>query len=702
MDKAVAKQRIEKLKSQLWETDYAYYVLDKPIMSDAARDSLKDELEKLEKEFPEFIRPDSPTQRIGGKALGKFEKVRHTVPKYSFDDVFSWPEVLDFDERVKRFLEIPLDKDIAYTCELKIDGLNMTFIYKKGLLERAVTRGDGVVGEDVTHTVRTVKSVPLKLKKPLTIEVGGEIYMPLASFEKLNQGLTHDFNRGRNRRKIDGFANPRNAAAGTVRQLDPHVAASRDLQAFFYTIYISPPYEGGGSKDPAGLLNGGLRGTQFDVLQHLQDLGFRVEKHHQKVNKVQEVKNFYEEIKKIRHKLSFEIDGIVLKVNDLSLQEKLGRTAKHVRWACAYKFEAKEVTTWVKDIQVQVGRTGQLTPVAILEPVEVAGSTVSRATLHNEDEIKRLDIKIGDTVILQKAGDVIPDIVRVLPKLRTGKEKNFQMPHTCPVCGSRVRRQAGEAAHYCSNKNCYAQSKEKLYHFVSRRAFDIEGLGPKIIDQLLETGLIKDATDFFTLTQGDLEPLERFAEKSASNLIAAINARREIALDRFIYALGIRHVGEETAILLAQNGITKNQTPITKNNFVKFFQSLTVENLSQVKGIGPVMAESIYDYFHNEKNIKFIEKLFKNGVVLNLIQNVTPTFRSDIGGKTFVLTGSLNSMSREEAKEKIRVLGGKTVESVSKNTDYVVAGSEPGSKYEKAKKLGVKIIDEERFLKMIR
>ncbi len=676
MTKHEAKQRIEKLKEQLWEADYAYYVLDRPIMSDAARDSLKDELERLEKEFPEFVTSDSPTQRIGGKALGKFEKVRHKVPKYSLDDVFSWQEVLDFDERAKRFLGLPLDSQIEYTCELKIDGLNMTFIYKKGIFERAVTRGDGFVGEDVTHTVKTVKSVPLKLKQPVDIEVGGEIYMPIKSFERLNAES----------KKTGGqvFANPRNAAAGTVRQLDPKIAAERDLQAFFYTIY-----------DFAGTVHYPAPATQFETLEFLKDLGFRVEKHYRKINKIQEAQDFFNQIKKIRHRLNFEIDGIAIKVNDLKLQEKLGRTAKYVRWACAYKFAAQQATTRVKDIQVQVGRTGQLTPVAILEPVKVAGSTVSRATLHNEDEIKRLDIKIGDTVILQKAGDVIPDIVKVLPKLRTGKEKEFRMPKKCPVCGSLVVRKPGEAAHYCTNKNCFAQNKEKLYHFVSKGAFDIDGLGPKIIDQLLEEGLIKDAADIFTLKQGDLEPLERFAQKSASNLIAAINSRREIELARFIYALGIRHVGEETALLLAQQVINKRQ--LTINNFIDVFKSLTIEELSQVEGIGEVVAQSIYDWFHNQKNINFVEKLFKNGVRIKVKKSRDYRLKD----KIFVLTGALNSMSRDEAKQKIRELGGNVSSSVSKKTDYVVVGKEPGSKYDKAQKLGVKIIGEDEFLRLI-
>lgn len=669
MDKKEALERIKKLKKQLWEIDYAYYVLDKPIVSDAARDSLKDELEKLEKQFPEFITPDSPTQRIGGRALGKFTKVRHTIPKYSLDDVFDFSDVLEFDKRVKRWLGLPLDKDIEYTTELKIDGLNMTFIYKQGALQRAVTRGDGVVGEDVTHTVKTIESVPLKLKQAIDIEVGGEIYMPKKSFLELNKkqaALGETL-----------FANPRNAAAGTVRQLDPRVAAERDLQAFFYTIYFLPPQPG--LKLPA---------TQYDSLQFLQKLGFRVERHYQKVKNIQAVADVFAKIAKIRKKLNYEIDGLVIKVNNLSWQEKLGRTAKHVRWACAYKFPAEQVTTKVKDIIVQVGRTGVLTPVALLEPVRVAGSVVSRATLHNKDEIERLGLKIGDTVIIQKAGDIIPDIVEVLPKLRTGREKIFKMPTHCPQCGSKVIQPKGEVNYYCSNPHCFAQEKEKLYHFVSKGAFDIDGLGPKIIDQLLNVGLIKDASDLFSLQAGDLESLEGFAKKSAENLVKAIAKAKNISLDKFLYALGIRHVGEQTALALARH--------FRRLDAIK---NASREELQAIEDIGEVVAESIYNYFHDEKNLRFLNKLFAQGVTVKDYRSAAG--QQQIAEKIFVLTGALNSLTREEAKAMIRQAGGKVSSTVSQKTDYVVAGKNPGSKYEQAKKLGVKIISEGDFIKLL-
>lgn len=700
MTKQEAKIRLEKIKNQLRETDYAYYVLDKPIISDAAWDTLKDELVELEKEFPYLITKDSPTQRVGLKAAGKFAKVRHKISKYSLEDVFDWAEVLDFDERVKKNLNLEADQAIEYTCELKIDGLNMSYVYKQGLLDKAITRGDGEVGEDVTHTVRTIKSVPLKLIQEVDLEVGGEIYLPIKSFEKINAELTEE----------EKFANPRNAAAGTVRQLDPAVAASRDLQAFFYTLNLSQS-----SFVPSRPINASsLAGrqaadrllffdTQYDMLKKLQELGFRVEKHFKKISKIEEAKDFFAEINKIRLKLDYEIDGIVIKVNNLEWQEKLGRTAKHVRWAVAYKFAAEQATTIVEDIQVQVGRTGVLTPVAHLRPVSVAGSTVSRATLHNADEIKRTDIRIDDTVIIQKAGDVIPDIVEVLYKMRTGKEKKFIMPRICPVCNSEVIQPEGEVAYYCTNKNCFAQTKEKLYHFISRGAFDIPGLGPKIIDLLLDENLIEDAADIFSLKVGDLESLPRLGEKSANNIITAIESRKKISLAKFIYALGIRHVGEETAILLTSRISVNKNVRIITNNFIKIMQSLNIEELSEIEGIGPIMAESVVNWFKDNKNIKLVEKLFENGVEIENGKSQKENVKNKkLTGKSFVLTGSLETMERETAKEKIRELGGEVSETVSKKTDYLVVGENPGSKLAKAKSLEVKVLGEKDFLEMMK
>ncbi|MFA6919176.1 MAG: NAD-dependent DNA ligase LigA [Patescibacteria group bacterium] len=678
MNKQEAKERIDKLKKQLKEIDYAYYVADSPIVSDAVRDSLKDELEKLEKDFPDLITTDSPSQRIGGKALGKFQKAKHQIPKWSFDDLFSFEEVKEFDEKVKRFLELPTNEDIEYVCELKIDGLNMSFIYEDGFLNRAVTRGDGVTGEVVTHTVRTIGSVPLSIGEKKHIEVGGEVYMPESSFQKMNEEQI--------KKKEPIFANPRNAAAGTVRQLDPKVAASRDLDAFMWTIYNYYDFD--------------LKKHE-EVLALMQKLGFKVNPHFKKVKNIEETLKYFEYWHKNRNKLPYQIDGIVIKVNDLALHEKLGRTAKHVRWAAAYKFPAEQVTTVVEDINVQVGRTGVLTPVAYLRPVSLAGSIVKRATLHNLDEIERLNVRIGDTVILQKAGDIIPDVVAVLTKMRTGKEKKFKMPSACPVCGSPVRQKEGEVAYYCSNSSCFAQQREGLYHFVSKTAFDITGLGPKILDHLQAEGLIRDASDIFLLKEEDLKPLERFAEKSAQNLIASIKEKKKISLARFIYGLGIRHVGEETAILLAQE--VKNYELRIKNirpsRLLEIMKGFNLEELQNIKEVGAKVALSIKEWFEDKKNVRLLEKLDKNGVEIILPENLSQNIK--LQGKTFVLTGELEKFTRDEAKEKIRSLGGSVSSSVSQKTDYVVAGDDPGSKYDKAKKLGVKIINEKEFLDLV-
>lgn len=703
MDKLDAKIRLDKLKKQMREIDFAYYVLDRPIVEDAVRDSLKKEVASLESQYPDLITSDSPTQRIGGKALGKFEKHKHKIPKYSFDDMFSRDEVQDFDKRVKRFLGMGANKKIEYTCELKIDGLNMSFIYKKGILEKAVTRGDGITGEVVTHTVRTVRSVPLRLNEDIDIEVGGEIYMPKKSFE--------EFNKEQIEKGGQIFANPRNAAAGTVRQLDPAIAVKRNLDVFFYSIY-----EGYESK------------TQIEVLETLKKLGFRVEPHYYKMESIEEAENYYERIGKKRNELPYEIDGVVIKVNSIDWQNRLGRTAKCVRWAAAYKFPAELATTVVENIDVQVGRTGALTPVAHLRPVPVAGSVVQRATLHNQDEIERLDVRIGDTVVIQKAGDVIPDIVQVLPKMRTGKEKKYHIPDHCPICGYPVVRKEGEVAHYCTNLKCFAQHKEGLYHFVSRKAFNIDGLGPKIIDQLIENKLIEDAADIFSLTRDDLKPLERFAEKSADNLVKAIEESKKIIFGRFIYALGIRHIGEETALKLAEHfktlenlekaaGEGKEGREGEEGEEIKKLRNLEINRkkeekkfnnekevgiegrLQEIEDIGDVVAKSIVDYFKDEKNLCFIKKLLENGVEIEK-PAVTKT-AGKLAGKKIVVTGSLAAIGREEAKARIREAGGHWVSSVSKNTDYVVAGSDPGSKYTKARELGVKIIDEHEFLELL-
>jgi len=668
MQKQDAKNRLEKLKEQMRDVDYAYYVLDRPIMSDAARDSLKDEVESLEKEFPDLVTPDSPTQRIGGKVVGKFKKVRHEIKKYSLDDVFSYEEISEFDERVKRFLNLPSTETIEYDCELKIDGLNMSFHYKKGLFEKAVTRGDGVYGEDVSHTVRTINSLPLKLREPIDIEFGGEVYMPVKSLERLN---------AENKKKgLPLFANPRNAAAGSVRQLDPKIAASRDLDIFCWAIYSD--------------LN--LK-TQIEMLKKMQDLGLRVNENYKVFKGVDDVLKYIEHWHKKRESLEYQIDGVAIKVNRLDWQKRLGRAAKYVRWACAYKFPAEEATTVVEDIVWQVGRTGALTPVAHLRPVRVAGSTVSRATLHNIDEIERKDIRVGDTVILHKAGDVIPEIVQSLPKMRTGHEHKVHLPEKCPVCDFKTTRKDDEVAVYCTNKKCVAQDIEAMIHFVSKHGFFIEGMGEKIVEQLINKNLIQSGADIFELKSGDLLLLDGFAEKSAQKLVDSIERSKSVPLNKLIYSLGIRHVGEETAALIA-----KKFTGRTIAEFADKMRSATVADINEVQNIGEVVAESVHNHFKEKHNLDFLAKLEKLGVVLKRAEAVKEV--AGVTGKTFVLTGTMDGLSRDEAKSMIKAAGGEANESVSKETDYVVLGENPGSKYDKAKKLGVKIIGEKEFLKL--
>lgn len=670
MNKEEAKKRLEKLIKQLRDTDHAYYVLDKPIMSDAARDSLKDEIEDLETKFPELVRSDSPTQRIGGRALGKFKKVKHEIKKYSLDDVFSYDEIRDFDKKVRKFLRLSVNEKIEYTCELKIDGLNMSFHYEKGVFQKAVTRGDGIFGEDVTHTVKTIKSLPLHLRENVDVEIGGEVYMPIKSFEKMNKKFQSE--------NKPLFANPRNAAAGTVRQLDPQVAAERDLDIFCWAIY-----------------NGKKLKTQQEMLERMKSLGLRVNSEYTKVNGIDEAIRFCESWVGKRNKLAYEIDGVAIKVNRLDWQARLGRAAKYVRWACAYKFPAEQATSIIEDIVWQVGRTGALTPVAHLKPVKVAGSIVSRATLHNFDEIKRKDVRVGDTVILQKAGDIIPEIIEPLPKLRSGKEKKTTAPTSCPICQSKVIKKEDEVALYCSNKKCFAREKEHLVHFVSKKGFNIDGLGEKIIEQLINEGLIRDYTDIFELKVGDIQPLERFAEKSADNLIKSIEQSKSVLLSKLLFALGIRYIGEETAGLLAREFGSQ-----TIDSFIEKMQRIKTWELSEIEGIGEKVAESIQEFFSDDRNVRALLKLQKLGVSLK--RSESKKEKAGVTGKTFVLTGSLVALSRDEAKELIKGFGGKVSSAVSTKTDYVVAGDEPGSKYDKAKKLGVNIIDEDRFLQIIR
>jgi DNA ligase (NAD+) len=667
MDKAEAKKRIEKLKKVISYHRYLYHVLDRQEISDAALDSLKHELYKLEKDFPEFITSDSPTQRVAGKPLEGFVKVKHEVPMLSIEDVFSEKELLDWENYLKRL--IPSAK-IDYFAELKIDGFAVTLIYEEGILKTGATRGDGKIGEDVTQNLKTIESIPLKLREwrgqtspPRRIEIRGEVYMTKEAFEKVNEE--------RKKRGESLYANPRNLAAGSIRQLDPKLAASRPLKFLAYDLVTD-------------------LGQKKHSQEHqiLRALGFKTDSYAKPCKNLEEVLLLWRKIAKKRATLPHLIDGLVIVVDDNDLFNKLGVVGKAPRGMRAFKFSPKQATTILKDIKLQVGRTGAITPVAHLKPVQVGGVTVSRATLHNTEEIKRLGVKIGDTVIIGRAGDVIPEVIKVLPRLRTGKEKEFHFPKVCPVCGKKLVRPAGEVVWRCENKDCAARRKEFLYHFTSRKAFDIEGLGPKIIDQLMDENLISYPPDLFELKEGDLIPLERFAEKSAKNLVEALLKSKKITLARFIYALGIRHVGEETAITLSNHFGSINK-----------FKKVSREELEKIPDIGAKVSESIYNWFRLEQNQKLIEDLIKAGV------KILPPEKAGkkLAGKMFVITGTLERMSRAEAEKKIRLQGGHPTSSISKQTDFLVVGKEPGSvKLEKAKELGVKTTNEQEFIKLLK
>jgi DNA ligase (NAD+) len=662
-------ERLAKLKKTIEYHRYLYHVLDKEEISPQALDSLKHELVELEERYPELKTPDSPSRRVAGKPLKEFKKIVHKVPQWSFNDAFSPDEIIEFDQRVKKILKDSLGKEtnLQYTCELKIDGLKIVLDYEKGLLKSAATRGDGKVGEDVTANVKTIESVPLKLNKEIDIVVEGEIWMAKSSLEKLN--------KERKKKGEPLFANPRNAAAGSIRQLDPKVAASRDLDNFIYDVaWASVP----------------VPNSQFEELNFIKDLGFKVNQHYKLCSSKEEVIDFWKKEHGKRNKEDYLLDGVVVKVNEKHFQEILGYTGKAPRFAIALKFPAEQVTTVVEDIILQIGRTGVLTPVAHLKPVSVAGSTVSRATLHNEDEIKKLDVRIGDTVILQKAGDVIPDVVSVVKEMRVGKERPFVFPKKVPECGGdgRIERIPGQAAWRCVNKNSFAQQRRRFYHFVSKKAFDIDGLGPKIIDQLLDAKLVSSYPDIFTLKKGDLLNLPRFAEKSADNLLEAIEKAKRIEFSKFIVALSIPLVGEETASDLA--GHFRNLDNLSK---------ASQEKLEAIEGIGPKVAEALHNWFADKTNQKTLAKLVKEVAIK---ETLPPRVSSGkLSGKIFVITGTLKSLTREEVKERIKTLGGKTSESVSSKTDWVVAGIEPGSKLKHAEELGVKIIDEKALLDLL-
>ena len=665
MNKAEAKARIEKLRTEVERYRYLYHVLDRQEISDAALDSLKHELAQLEEQFPELVTPDSPTQRVAGEPLPAFKKVKHAVAQWSFNDAFSEEEIRAWDKRVREGLEkADVRGPVRYVCELKIDGLHTVCTYENGLLKVAATRGDGAVGENVTHNVKTIESVPLRLREPASVIVEGEVWMSKDALLELN--------KKRKKAGEPAFANPRNAAAGAIRQLDPKIAAARKLDMIFYE-----------------LSDGEQVKTQAEELERLHALGFKTDRHWKRADSIDDVIHFWKHWQEKRDTLPFWLDGVVVKVDGRAQQQALGYTGKAPRFTLALKFATEQATTVIREVNWFVGRTGALTPVATLDPVSLVGTTVTHATLHNLDEIKRLDARVGDTVIVEKAGDIIPKVLQVLPRLRPRDAKEIRAPRQCPVCGSPVERREGQVALYCTRKQCGAQQQRQLEHFVSKTAFDIQGLGEKIVLQLMEVGLVKTPADFFRLQPEQLLELEGFADISSKKLVDAIQAKKRIAFGRFINALGIRHVGEETAHLLAR-----------EFGALEKLQQAGTEDLQNIHGIGPEAAESIHEFFCDADARRLLDDLRDAGVRPEREEKVVQSGK--LAGKKVAVTGTLSGFSREEAKAAIRRAGGDWVSSVSKNTDFVVIGENPGSKYDDAKKFGVRAVDEKEFLNLVR
>lgn len=664
---ASIRKRVERLRKEINYHNYHYYVLDSPIISDAEYDALMKELKELEENYPELVTPDSPTQRVGAEPLEEFGTVRHSIPMLSLDNVETIEEVKTWLDRLRNQLRRSVNFTVS--AEPKIDGASVELVYEKGIFTRGSTRGDGTVGEDVTQNLRTVKSIPLRLLEhasiPEHLEVRGEVYMEVEKFEELN--------RQRAERGEELFANPRNAAAGSLRQLDPRVTASRPLDIFIHGL-------------------GAVRGVTFkkhsEAMEYLRKLGLKVVSPRRVCHSPEEIEEFYEGLLEKRDEVGFEMDGVVLKIDELALWDEVGVRARSPRYAVAYKFPPRQATTILNEIVVQVGRTGALTPVAKLQPVSVGGVTITRATLHNEDEIRRKDVRIGDTVVIQRAGDVIPEVVKVIKEKRTGRERVFEMPERCPQCGSKVVRPEGEAIARCTGIACPAQLKGNIKHFASKGALDIEGLGEKLIDQLVEKGLVKDPADLFFLEAERLGGLERMGKKSAENLIRALEQARSRPLAKVIFALGIRHCGEHIASILA-----------SQFGSIDRIARATYDELVSINEIGPVVAESIVDYFSNNRNLQFIQKLRKTGIQLEEKAPAKKGTRFD--GLTFVFTGTLSRFSREEAERLVKEEGGRASSSVSKKTDYVVVGENPGSKLHKARQLGIKTITEEEFIRML-
>ncbi len=686
MKEKEAEKRIEKLRELINHHRYLYHVLNKEEISSSVLDSLKKELYDLESKFPHLVTTDSPTQRVEGEPLKEFRKVKHYGEMLSFQDAFSEEDMRDFEKRIKRIT----DEKIDYFCELKIDGLAVELVYKNDVFVTGSTRGDGRVGEDVTQNLKTIEAIPLGLrqaehfskeekkvsghpgwgKNKKSVVVRGEVFISKKEFERLN--------KERKKEGLPLYANPRNIAAGSLRQLDPKIPAKRNLDFFAYDL--AADIKEGESVTPFNLK------THEEKHKALRALGFKTADWERYCKNLEEVFAFYKEAEKERDKYTYQIDGIAVFVNDNITFENLGVAGKAPRGGIAYKFALEQNTTIVEDVHFQVGRTGTITPVAVLKPVSLGGVTVSRATLHNEDEIKRLGVKIKDTVVVGRAGDVIPRVMKTLPELRTGKEKAIRFPSKCPLCEEPLIRPKGEARWYCKNEECEGTRRERIGHFVSKKGFDIEGLGEKMVDKLSEEGLISSPADIFALKEGDLLPLERFAEKSAENIIEAVKAKKRIPLSKFLQAISIPFVGEGAARELSYRfGRLEN------------IMKASLEEIENIYDIGPVTARSVYNFFRDKKNRKLIEDLKKAGVVIEKEER-----EEKLRGKTFVITGTLKALKREEAEEKISRLGGRVSSSISKNTDYLVAGESPGSKFSKAKNLGVKILTEQEFLKTIK
>jgi len=663
VDLGEAKKRAEELRREIEKHNYYYYVLDSPVITDEEYDALYRELVELERRFPEIVTPDSPTQRVGGKSKEEFRKVVHEIPMLSMDNVFTQEELQSFVSRVYRILE----REVDFTTELKVDGIAVSLVYEDGRFVLGATRGDGKVGEDVTENLRTIKSLPLRLMEPLPgrLEVRGEVYMTKEDFASLNRS-----------REEDGeplFANPRNAAAGSLRQLDPNVSANRRLRIFVYQVVHPEEY---------GLF------SQFQVLSWLRNKGFPTQGNERLCKNFEELWNYIEEWKEKRHSLAYATDGVVVKVDDLTAYKLLGTTAKAPRWQIAFKYPAEEQRTRLLRIEVSVGRTGALTPVAILEPVRLSGTVVQRASLHNEDEIKRLDVRVGDYVYVRKAGEIIPEVVRVDYSARTGQERPFAIPENCPVCGATVVRLVGEVAYRCPNKSCPAQIKESIKHFASRDAMDIKGLGEKIIEQLVDKKMVGGFADLYKLKKEDLISLDRMGPKSAEKLINAINSSKNRPLSRLIYALGIRYVGSRTAEILAER--FKSMDNLAKAD---------IQDLSDIPGIGPQIASSIVAFFRDEKNLATIKELARCGI--KMAEEESEKQERPWEGWKIVFTGELEKATRNEAENIVKDLGAVPSSSVSRNVAFVVVGRDPGSKLAKAQELGVKIVDEQTFWKLI-